>query len=155
MYNNINNNKNINKELIINKVIKNNTKEYYKTNKEKIKEILEYLIKNSSKIKEEEINQVKMAHKAYTNIDNRILKQIEKGMNKYNKPVNPNDYSMIGWYNHLQDELVDAMVYNEMKLMKLKETLKELKQAKELNNDPIVNFHIIRAISVLEDGLNN
>lgn len=45
--------------------------------------------------------------------------QTAKGLVKYSKTVNPDDYSIEGWINHNKQELVDSSVYSEVLLSKL------------------------------------
>jgi hypothetical protein len=40
-------------------------------------------------------------------------RQMEKGLQKYGTTVNPSDYTLAGWLEHLQQELMDGVVYCE------------------------------------------
>ncbi|SFP10276.1 hypothetical protein [Salibacterium halotolerans] len=62
------------------------------------------------------------------NIKERLDKQTKKDLEKYGKTVNPDDYSVTGWIEHAQDELIDALVYLET--LKQKEWLDELPRKK-------------------------
>ena len=48
------------------------------------------------------------------NVQELLEKQTKKGLEKYGKTVNPDDYDFIGWLEHLQQEMVDAIVYCEV-----------------------------------------
>lgn len=48
------------------------------------------------------------------NVQRLLEQQTKKGMKKYGKTVDPDDYGMIGWLEHLQQELIDAVVYCEV-----------------------------------------
>ncbi|WP_305142489.1 hypothetical protein [Geobacillus thermoleovorans] len=47
------------------------------------------------------------------NVQNLLTEQTRKGIEKYGTTVNPADYDFIGWLTHLQQEMVDAIVYCE------------------------------------------
>lgn len=47
------------------------------------------------------------------NVKNILEKQTKKGIKKYGAAVNKDDYTFNGWLEHLQQELVDALVYSE------------------------------------------
>lgn len=47
------------------------------------------------------------------NVQKLLETQTEKGIEKYGTTVNPSDYTFVGWLEHLQQELVDAVVYCE------------------------------------------
>lgn len=53
-------------------------------------------------------------------VKERLEKQTEKGIKKYGATVNPSDYDTIGWIEHAQDELIDAIVYLETLKQKVK-----------------------------------
>lgn len=53
-------------------------------------------------------------------VKERLEKQTEKGIKKYGTTVNPDDYDIIGWIEHTQDELIDAIVYLETLKQKVK-----------------------------------
>jgi hypothetical protein len=46
--------------------------------------------------------------------------QQEKGFNKYGEYVNIDSYSIIGWIEHAQQEMIDGLVYLECIKQKLK-----------------------------------
>jgi hypothetical protein len=48
------------------------------------------------------------------NVQELLEKQTKKGLEKYGTTVNPDDYDFIGWLEHLQQEMVDAIVYCEV-----------------------------------------
>jgi len=85
----------------------------------------------------------------------RLKKQIRKGIKKYDAPVSPEKHSMLGWFNHLQEELTDGITYNELLMIKLEEVIESLKIAYKNSNDEITKVHILHALSILEDGDNN
>ena len=85
----------------------------------------------------------------------RIKQQIEKGLKKYNTPVVPEHYSMLGWHNHVQEELTDAITYNEIMRIKLEDVVSALHVAynnTKSDNNSIAAHHIKFALSILEDG---
>lgn len=41
----------------------------------------------------------------------RTISQQVKGIKKYGGTVNPDSYDLIGWLDHLAEELTDALVY--------------------------------------------
>lgn len=47
------------------------------------------------------------------NVQKLLEKQTEKGLKKYGTTVNPADYTFIEWIEHLQQEMIDAIVYCE------------------------------------------
>ncbi|WP_297988238.1 hypothetical protein [uncultured Anoxybacillus sp.] len=55
-----------------------------------------------------------MDNKILRNVQKLLETQTEKGIKKYGKTVDPDDYGMIGWLEHLQQELIDAVVYCEV-----------------------------------------
>jgi len=48
-----------------------------------------------------------------SNVVQMLLDQQEKGLKKYGTLVNVEDYNLIGWIEHLQQELCDALIYLE------------------------------------------
>ena len=46
-------------------------------------------------------------------VNKLIVKQTEKGIAKYRKTVNAEDYSLVGWIEHCQQEIVDTLIYLE------------------------------------------
>ena len=56
-----------------------------------------------------------------SNVLQLLIDQTEKGVKKYGNTVNPDDYSLIEWINHTQQELADAIVYLETTKQKLVE----------------------------------
>lgn len=52
-------------------------------------------------------------------VQGRLLMQTLKGLEKYGETVNPASYSFIGWIEHLQQELTDAIVYLEVMKRKM------------------------------------
>lgn len=91
-------------------------------------------------------------------LKNRIVKrtilQQLKGIDKYGTEIKPNLYSLAGWYEHLQQELADAQVYNES-MMELVETIIDVLQAARVHNTQQhtedVDRLIKRAIYMLGD----
>lgn len=53
-------------------------------------------------------------NKILLNVQALLEQQTEKGIKKYGKTVDPDDHGMIGWLEHLQQELIDAVVYCEV-----------------------------------------
>jgi hypothetical protein len=47
------------------------------------------------------------------NVQKMLEEQTKKGLRKYGTTVNPADYDFIGWLEHLQQEMIDAIVYCE------------------------------------------
>jgi hypothetical protein len=80
----------------------------------------------------------------------RLRSQIDKGLNKYDTPVNPSHYSVFGWFEHLQQENTDKIVYNEIIKMKLGEAIEELQQAYKAEGSE-KDIHISNALSILLD----
>lgn len=97
------------------------------------------------------VEEVLTKHPIYT----RLKKQVNKGIRKYDEPVNPSSYSMLGWFNHLQDELTDGITYNEILMLKLEEVIKSLEIAYKHSNDEIVRIHVLNALTILRDGNDN
>lgn len=82
----------------------------------------------------------------------RMKKQIEKGIEKYNTPVNPDHYSLIGWFNHLQEEMTDGITYNEIIISKLNEVASILKTGERASSVEMKHAAIEQALHVLLDG---
>jgi hypothetical protein len=65
--------------------------------------------------------------------DNPILQEIvklfeqqqEKGLKKYGTLVKLDDYSIIGWIEHEQQELIDALVYLECIKQRIQDDMKK------------------------------
>ena len=57
-----------------------------------------------------ELNKNQILH----NVQKMLEEQTKKGLKKYGTTVNPADYDFIGWLEHLQQEMVDAIVYCEV-----------------------------------------
>lgn len=73
----------------------------------------------------------------------KIQSQIDKGLKKYNTPVNTEHYSVKGWLNHMQEELVDGLTYAN--------TLEErLKQAEKILDELQTYSHSIAIDDLLE-----
>lgn len=71
-------------------------------------------------------NKVFKEHPTYQ----RITQQIEKGIAKYETPVNDSHYTLLEWNEHQQEELTDAIVYTDMinvKLTKIKQLAELIK----------------------------
>lgn len=84
----------------------------------------------------------------------RIHKQIDKGIKKYQRPVSPEALTMREWHEHLQQELTDGLVYNEILLMKIEEVTKTIKWAKralENGHKNVADKYITHALDVLEE----
>lgn len=47
-----------------------------------------------------------------SHVQDLLKQQTEKGLEKYGHTVNPKEYDVIGWVDHLQQELIDALVYS-------------------------------------------
>lgn len=58
-------------------------------------------------------------HKPYPSIREAFEEQISKGLIKYGTPVVHEHYSVEGWSKHLEGELIDGLVYNQMVLSKI------------------------------------
>jgi galactokinase/mevalonate kinase-like predicted kinase len=93
------------------------------------------------------VNEVFYSHPVYQ----RIREQIGKGILKYNTPVQPDHYSIFGWFNHLQQENTDKIVYNEIIKMKLEEVIKTLQTAYKTEDHTTKDIHIDHALSILLD----
>ncbi|MED0687913.1 hypothetical protein [Anoxybacillus ayderensis] len=65
------------------------------------------------------------------NVQKLLETQTEKGIKKYGTSVNPSDYTFVGWLEHLQQEMVDAIVYCEV----LKFKYAHLIALEKLNSD--------------------
>ncbi|MEX3621881.1 hypothetical protein [Viridibacillus arvi] len=62
-----------------------------------------------------------LANPILRNVQEKFELQTAKGLAKYGETVNPSSYSVEGWLNHLQQELIDGAVYVETVLSKLNE----------------------------------
>lgn len=82
----------------------------------------------------------------------RIRKQINKGIDKYDHPVNPAEYSMHGWFNHLQEELTDGITYNEIMLLKLESVIKLLQDTRDIKDLDLIRNQIEEALTTLTEG---
>ncbi|MGE7932141.1 hypothetical protein [Viridibacillus arvi] len=60
-----------------------------------------------------------LANPILRNVQEKFELQTAKGLAKYGETVNPDSYSVEGWLNHLQEELIDGAVYVETVLSKL------------------------------------
>lgn len=65
------------------------------------------------------------------NVQKMLEEQTRKGLEKYGTTVNPADYDFIGWLEHLQQEMIDAIVYCEV----LKFKFVHLIALEKLNSD--------------------
>lgn len=65
------------------------------------------------------------------NVQKLLETQTEKGIEKYGTTVNPSDYTLVGWLEHLQQEMIDAIVYCEV----LKFKFVHLIALEKLNSD--------------------
>lgn len=65
------------------------------------------------------------------NVQKMLEEQTRKGLEKYGTTVNPNDYTFVGWLEHLQQEMIDAVVYCEV----LKFKYAHLVALEKLNSD--------------------
>lgn len=86
-------------------------------------------------------------------IYSRMKKQIRKGISKYGVEVKPENYTLYGWFDHVQDELVDATTYNEIMLVKLESVINSLEIVHKnavSNNDQESKIHIKHALSVIK-----
>lgn len=82
----------------------------------------------------------------------RIKGQIRKGVEKYGTPVDPNHYSMKGWHEHVQQELVDALTYNEIELYKVEQVQHNVQAALNVK-DPYEKDRFLRyALQIMEGG---
>lgn len=154
-------------------LLDNKTEQQRKEAINKIKENIEtklnadrITISNDSKLTAKTINNGKLegmkidstdelVNKVFNNneIYKRLRKQITKGLVKYGEPVKPENYSIFGWHDHLQDELVDAATYNEIMKLKFGQVIESLKVAyksSDSNNDQQAKMHIKFALSILE-----
>lgn len=61
-----------------------------------------------------------MKDKHVERVVNKYKERSETGIKKYGTTLERNDVDMLGWLNHLQEELMDATLYIE----KLKSDLK-------------------------------
>lgn len=95
----------------------------------------------------EEVQDVFDNHPVYV----RIKEQIGKGLVKYGVPVTPEHYSVFGWFEHIQQEETDKIVYNEIMLMKLQEVIRVLNLATRVKDPNHMRNHVIDALSILLD----
>lgn len=79
----------------------------------------------------------------------RIDKQIEKGLEKYGQPVSSNSLSMLEWFEHKQEELTDALVYNQCLIENVKEAIKHLEYALDMREDQQAG-EIQKALDILK-----
>lgn len=54
-----------------------------------------------------------MENPVYREIINRFIDQQEKGYEKYGTYINLDDYDLLGWIEHAQQEATDWLVYLE------------------------------------------
>lgn len=67
------------------------------------------------------------------NVQVKFENQTTKGLAKYGETVNPKSYDTIAWLKHLQEELIDGVVYIEVLIQKVKELECENKKLQERN----------------------
>ena len=53
-------------------------------------------------------------------VQEKLNSQTEKGLKKYGETVNADSYTTVEWIDHLQEELIDALVYAEVIKRKLR-----------------------------------
>jgi hypothetical protein len=92
-----------------------------------------------------EVNEVMQHHPTYQ----RLKAQLAKGLIKYGTPVKSGDYSIYGWFEHLQEESTDRMVYNEMMIIKLDAAIKLMEQALHSSTLEINNLCLEEALKIL------
>lgn len=98
-------------------------------------------------VRENEIDYIMNNHPVYV----RMREQLAKGLKKYKTPVIPEHYSMSGWFNHIQQELTDALVYNEMMMMKTEEIINALTLAYKQHDPYLKDIQIQHALDILQD----
>ncbi len=73
----------------------------------------------------DEVKQAMKENPVLSRIIRKIENQQEKGLRKYGEFVTLSSYSDIGWLEHLQQELIDALVYSECAIQKIREAPNE------------------------------
>ncbi len=79
-----------------------------------------------------------IANDVLRNVMDKFKNQQVKGLAKYGETVNPESYSVVGWLNHIQQEMIDAAVYAEVLInvtSKIVEENKRVREALELYAD--------------------
>lgn len=71
------------------------------------------------------------------NVQKMLEEQTRKGLEKYGTTVNPADYDFIGWLEHLQQEMIDAIVYCETLKWKYVQLIERNKRFKHEFNDMV------------------
>lgn len=75
-----------------------------------------------------------LANPILRNVQVKFENQTTKGLAKYGETVNPKSYDTIGWLKHLQQELIDGVVYIEVLIQKVEELQDALKGAAIISN---------------------
>lgn len=88
--------------------------------------------------------QVFLENKLY----DRIKKQIQKGIEKYPDEVNSDNLTTLEWMEHQQEELTDALVYNQAVIEKFNKVIHILELA--LENPRVSKAAIREALEVIK-----
>ncbi|WP_052130225.1 hypothetical protein [Ureibacillus sinduriensis] len=75
-----------------------------------------------------------IANDVLRNVMDKFKNQQVKGLAKYGETVNPESYDVVGWLNHMQQEMIDGVVYAEVLIgvtSKIVEENKRLRKALE------------------------
>lgn len=80
----------------------------------------------------------------------RTLQQQWKGLQKYGTTVKTTSHNLMEWHEHMQQELTDFLVYNEVMKSKIKDCLDVAKSA--LNRGPNAYENALKSICVMLGG---
>ena len=69
-----------------------------------------------------------LANPILRSVQEKFQNQQVKGLAKYGETVNPASYDIVGWLNHLQQELIDGTVYTEVLINQISEVVEENKK---------------------------
>lgn len=72
-----------------------------------------------------------IANNILRNVQEKFQNQQVKGLAKYGETVKPASYDIVGWLNHLQQELIDGTVYTEVLINEISKIVGENKRLRE------------------------
>ena len=64
-------------------------------------------------------------NKILNNVHHLLHRQTAKGIEKYGKTVNANDYTTEQWIDHASEEIIDMLVYLQCMKQSIKESMND------------------------------
>ena len=81
-----------------------------------------------------------MKDRIVDNVINQFAIRSKKGVEKYGVTLERNDIDLLGWVQHLQEELMDAVLYVE----RIKHDIQNQTQARQCSQVPTSGFQELR-----------